>query len=738
MKKILLSFLMIGMAILSQAQTCAPSQKLMFFQDFEISTSSTLHETVNKGPAAISYYTVPGYTIGARSRAISNNLVDVDYGPVNASFATNVKISFSFAPIKIDDNPNDYLYFWIHAGASAQKIIIKNEKKSKDLSYNFSETIQKNLSFIGNNTTDIVSISDANKVNKIEISFPNTEVDLSQLKINVTGQNNNKDKYWIIDDIKIIGDFIDTKTWNGTSWAGQNNNPPTSSEIAIINGNYNTKTNGDISACKCTVNASKSLTIAADSNVILENDLINDGIITVESDGNLIQKNNIATFTGNNITVKRKATMKRTDYTYWGAPVAAQNLKSFAQNSQNNRFYTYNETTDLFVNIEPTTNSFIPAKGYAIRAPTNYSTETTADWVFTGVPNNGVKTIAIHKNGNGFNLISNPYPSNIYYTEFYKANSTIISDKAYFWTNQNTNPPQQQGSSYNGNNYATYTKAGGSPSTNSKIIPTETITVGQGFIVQKKSPGTENIIFNNSMRTHTKGQFFNARSAKKATTSRYWLKLTTPAKNFNTILVAYTEGATNGIDEDYDAEPLSLSSDLLYTIQDDKNFIIQGRDVNFDINDRIALGTNFFEPGNYEISILQLEGIFSDAQEIYLKDKQLNTTIKLTETPYQFYSEAGNITNRFEIIYAQESVLSTINANAKDLLIYENNSQIIIENKEQKITEIEVYDISGRLLISEKPNNYKAFQNKNLFQKGILIFKIKTKDKITSKKFLVK
>ena len=139
-----------------------------------------------------------------------------------------------------------------------------------------------------------------------------------------------------------------------------------------------------------------------------------------------------------------------------------------------------------------------------------------------------------------------------------------------------------------------------------------------------------------------------------------------------------------------------------------------------------------------ELQLLQLEGIFSDAQEIYLKDKQLNTTIKLTETPYQFYSEAGNITNRFEIIYAPESVLSTINANAKDLLIYENNSQIIIENKEQKITEIEVYDISGRLLISEKPNNYKAFQNKNLFQKGILIFKIKTKDKITSKKFLVK
>ena len=254
--------------------------------------------------------------------------------------------------------------------------------------------------------------------------------------------------------------------------------------------------------------------------------------------------------------------MKRLDYTYWSSPVSGQNLKNFSSSTLDSRFYVYNESNDYFdglfiknsypnntlsiTNIEDkNTYTFTKGKGYAIRAPNNYSTsEQTVDWTFTGVPNNGIITLPVQRNGNGFNLIGNPFPSNISFSQFYSANSSIIDPIAYFWTNVNPNPPIMQGSSYDGANYAIRNLTGGVGAVNSTIAPTDEIVVGQGFIIKKTNVGNANIIFNNSMRTSSKGTFFNARTA--STDNKIWLKLTTPAKNFNTLLIGYVKGATDG------------------------------------------------------------------------------------------------------------------------------------------------------------------------------------------------
>ncbi len=737
MKKFLISLMMIGYITVLQAQTCTPFTQTMFYQDFESPTSSTLPEVVNSAPSTITYYNTTGYFIGSRSRAINNNYGDVDYGPVNASFATNVKISFSFAPINIDDNPNDYLQVFIYSGGWSNEVAIWNNSKVNDLTYNLSTTLQNSFTYDGDNNPSNIYISNSNKVNKVEISIPNT-VDRSNLKIGFLAKNNRSDEYWIIDDIKITGNFIDTKTWNGTSWTGRTNTAPSNTEIAIIDGNYNTATNGNISACKCTVNNSKSLTIAANSSATIENDLINNGTITVENDGNLIQVNNNGTFTGNNITVKRNSNMKRLGYTYWSSPVASQNLKTFSPNTLNNRFYTYNETNDLFNIIDPIANNFTVAKGYALRAPNDFSntTASTFNGNFVGVPNNGTKTVAITKTGAGYNLIGNPYPSNISFNSFYAANSSLINQTAYFWTNTNANPTQK-GGSYSQNNYAMINGTGYNSAQNSSIKPTNEIVVGQGFIVQAKSAGT--LTFNNSMRTPTKGTFFNRMANNsKESVNRYWLELKTPANNFTTILVGYISGATNGIDEDYDSESLIKASDDFYSIQDNKNLAIQGREGNFTVTDKVPLGSVMFEAGNYEISVPQKEGIFNGSQDIYIKDKLLNITAKISDAPYQFSADAGEITNRFEIIYAPETVLGTDEIKQKETLVYDANENLVVENKNQKITEIQIFDVSGRLIKTTKPNDNKVTYTKNAFQKGVLVFKLKTKDKITSKKFLVK
>lgn len=524
---------------------------------------------------------------------------------------------------------------------------------------------------------------------------------------------------------------IEAAVWNGSAWS-----PAQSSNRSIeFQGNYTSS--GNLNACSCTV-TSGNVTISSGNSMTLVDEItVNGGTITFESNSNLLQTNSAASNTGN-IIVKRKAKLKRLEYNYWSSPVAAQQLKTFSPNTLSNRFYTYNESTDYFAN-EDWNNNFAVAKGYAIRAPNDYTIYHTDDWAFTGTPNNGTKTIAITKNGNGYNLVGNPYPSNISFSAFHSANSTIINPIAYFWTNASINPPMQ-GSSYSSNNYATRNLTGGSPASGSSTTPTDEIVVGQGFIVQKINSGSSSLTFNNSMRRTTTGNFFNMRAASsKKDSPKYWLKLTTPVQNFNTLLIGYVDGATNGIDLGYDAEPISEASDLFYSIEDNKNLIIQGRDSNFSINDIVPLGANFFEPGNYEISIAQVEGIFNGKQAIYLRDKNLNTTVNLSEGAYQFFANAGVTKDRFEIVYKPDSTLGTDNISKnQETIIYENSGSVFIENKANKIAEIQIFDAGGRLLNISKPNDHKFSIEKSKFDKGLLIFKINLKDKATTKKFILK
>ena len=539
-------------------------------------------------------------------------------------------------------------------------------------------------------------------------------------------------------------------TYNGSGWS---NGLPDTTKKAIFTNNYALQDN--ITACSAEISNNAIVTVPEGKNFTINNELeVNSGNLIVESDANLVQVNNTNHNTGN-ITVKRKAKMKRLDYTYWSSSVSGQNLKNFSSSTLDSRFYVYNESNDYFdglfiknsypnntlsiTNIEDkNTYTFTKGKGYAIRAPNNYTTSnTTNDWTFVGIPNNGIITLPVQRNGNGFNLIGNPFPSNISFSQFYSANSSIIDPIAYFWTNVNPNPPIIQGSSYDGANYAIRNLTGGVGAVNSTIAPTDEIVVGQGFIIKKTNVGNANIIFNNSMRTSSKGTFFNARTA--STDNKIWLKLTTPAKNFNTLLIGYVKGATDGLDRGYDAEPITQSSDMFYSVIDNKNLVIQGRNNSFTNNDIVTLGATFFEKGNYEISISQVEGIFNGSQAVYLRDKTLNKTINLSQENYPFYADAGDVKNRFEIVYKPDATLATSNiVKNEEISIYESDGKIFLENKSEKFKKIEIFDTAGKLIYTFTPNTNLFSIEKSDLNKGLFIFNTSSNSKTTSKKFVVK
>lgn len=528
-----------------------------------------------------------------------------------------------------------------------------------------------------------------------------------------------------------------TTIYTGT-WS---NGAPDISKRAVFANNF--LMDSDLNTCAIEVNNNAVVTIPANKKLAVEGEIeVLSGNIKVENDAYLVQVRKNVTNLGN-ITVNRKANLKRLDYNYWGTPVSGQELKAFSPNTVSNRFYTYNEHTDGFDVINPTGNNFIAGKGYAIRAPNNQSA-TIAEFsgVFTGLPNNGDVTVSVSNNLNGFNLIGNPYPSNMSFTDFYNANSAIINNIAYFWTNINPNPAMQN-SNYTTsnvyNNYAIYNGSGGVPATGptgSSMIPNSDFRVGQGFIIQAKSNG--NVVFNNSMRNgNTTANFFNKITGTPAKTNvdRFWLQLTTPLELANKILIAYKKEATDGFDVDYDAPHLIIGADSFYSILNQEKLAIQGRNYPLLENDKIQLGASFYDAGNFTISLEEKEGIFANGQAIYLKDNLTGVVTNLSQSSYTFRAEKGEVNNRFEI-YFSNKILATDQVNSKNpIVIYKEDNGFVIKASET-ITEVKVFDASGRYIKHQKVNAKSTQIQLPENQKGVLVFEVITATNKYTKKAL--
>lgn len=541
---------------------------------------------------------------------------------------------------------------------------------------------------------------------------------------------------------------------------------PSSTQCVIVRTPVNIYTaNIDGIAKRVKVKLGGKLTIKTDRNLTVVEDLINEGAVgdvIVESNAGLIQRTSSSPNIGS-ITVKRDANLKRLDYNYWGSPVDGQNLKTFSPGTKNSRFYTYNTSNDLFDAIDPFANNFIPGKGYAIRASDSAPiTPTVFNGEFKGVPNKGTITVPISNVGNGYNLVANPYPSNIDFEDLINPllnnNSNIIYGTAYFWTNTNYNP-QMQGANYPSNlpvgtqiinNYAVYNGTGGvgapyaSGTGNNNPVGTTTnclsctkpnrfIRPGQGFIVKAKAAG--NLVFNDNIRAISgTAKFFN-RSASKVSdesTDRFWLNLKNPLDFVNPLLIGYVKGASDNYELDYDAELFIYGGDSFYSILDDKKLAIQGKAYPFNENDVIPLGARFGMDGNYQISIDTPEGIFANGKNVFLKDKVTGVVTNLSENPYDFTAIAGESVDRFEVFYVN-SVLGASKIEKNELSVYKNGNSFIIDSKEE-INSIKLFDASGRIVF------YKAIKGKTFnyssddLQNGVYVFEINISGKLYYKK----
>lgn len=491
------------------------------------------------------------------------------------------------------------------------------------------------------------------------------------------------------------------------------------------------------------------------------------GILHLKSSSSLIQIEDSAINTGN-IHMERspnfdESTVLDTEYVYWSSPVDNFQLTDISPSSS----LMYDWAPTVGGNGAGNHGEWIGAsgamtdgKGYIVRGfggtptviPSTTYTVPNNTALFSGVPNNGIITKQIfHGNynsgpyaGNGntannnddnWNLIGNPYPSAISANAFTNLN-TNINGTIYLWPHDsataaiNADPfYEDYVYNYDGNDYIEHNNTGSNPPGTNDLF----IGAGQAFFVLMNHSATSgsDVIFNNSMRqavsSYNNNTFYRNASEGQTTEiiekNRIWLDLLSPNNTTNTILVGYVENATNDFDRLFDGYDFGGEDFSFYSLLNNEELSIQGRALPFVEEDIVPLGITATQAGSHTIAINTFEGIFTDEeQDIYIEDKELNITHNIRNSPYTFSLDAGTHNDRFVLRYTNTTLgiddFETLNG----ITVFEENDQIVVKSNRENIQSIEVYDILGRNLFTNKTINSELFEINSIKPSEITLF----------------
>ena len=537
--------------------------------------------------------------------------------------------------------------------------------------------------------------------------------------------------YTATNAVKIAGS--NATTWNGTTWS---NGVPTVSKLAIINGNYNTAVNGDFECCSLQINATYTLDIKDTDYVLIQNDLTVNGTLEVQNQGSLIMVSDTGVVTNNGTTNVRKMStlFDKYDYTFWSSPVANAPISIFSQWQTNYIFKlntaafrddnndSHDDNMDAWV-FTPQAEIMSAGRGYAAMGKIAQTFPAQQGAVYSGAVNNGVVTqpIALSldntKANDDFNLIGNPYPSAISADAFITSNPDI-SGTLYFWTHEGNIQvaainPGPMNMNFSPDDFAYYNLAGGTGTragllsgNGNSNAPSGFIASGQGF--QVDADAATFVTFNNAMRnkTHINTDFYRDATAGPAPQKdRIWLNLTNSEGIFSQQLIGFFPQATMGVDRGYDGYyTKSPTYAAFYSMIGNTPYKIQGRSA-FDVNDRIPLGFRSAYEKTYTVSIGDIQGVLTN-QNVYLEDLQLNVIHDLKASNYVFSTPAGEFNNRFVLRFTNTTLGNDdFQSTANSLIIYANQG-ITVTSSLERIKDVVVYDVLGRLITDKKNVNH--------------------------------
>jgi len=536
-------------------------------------------------------------------------------------------------------------------------------------------------------------------------------------------------------------------TWNGSSWS---NGLPAATKNIIIASSSGSPFATDMSGCALTINTGVAAAVPTGVTLTITNAVTTNGTLTFENSASLVQINNVSNV--GSIRYKRVTgtVVRVTDYTYWSSPVSPLNLAGSTGGILYNpsshigsRFFSFLNTVAAGDwKSETAATQMVAGRGYIIRGPNTIPTTplTFLQATFEGVPNNGTITLAGGIIANRSYLLGNPYPSAIDADKFLTANSTVLDGTLYFWTHRTeigtaVSNPGSGFFAYSSDDYSSYNKSGGvgtvansdpDKSVSNPARPTGKIGAGQGFFAATIAvPTGSSIVFNNEMRTGLLGaqlnnsQFFRTSKSNSKTTigvekNRIWLNLTNSGGAFKQLLVGYIAGATNDYDISYDGSSFSANKYIdFYSVLNGNVLTIQGRALPFDPSDLVPLGYVSTIPGEFSISIDEVDGALK-SQDVFMEDKMLDIVHDLKVSPYKFITSIGTFNDRFVLRYSNRTLGNdNFNVKGNSITVSKYKDELEVKSQLETIRSITVFDLLGKKVLDQDDINSNEFRSLN-------------------------
>jgi hypothetical protein len=533
-----------------------------------------------------------------------------------------------------------------------------------------------------------------------------------------------------IDCPPLVTSSGNTKTWDG-SWSPS---APTIADPAIINSAY---ASGSFACNSLTLNA--NVTLSNGQSLEVNSGVEGSGKIIMSSEASFVQRLGSANAPSIELT-KKSNKMRRYDYVYWGTPISGdfftQISGAIADNaSVANAFDIKLKYVSGAGGGWQNLTAIEKGRGFACRVKNqdpfvNGQSVEHINFKFTGTANNGDISVAITRDaaapnaGRSHVFLANPYPSAIHADKFLKENIDI-DGVVYIWQSSTSN--SGKGESYNQADYLVYSLAGSVTPGPSSNTFNGYIASGQGFLV-KSLVDSGSVEFNNCMRISDKNNGFKkvSNTSKTAIIDRFKLNMTGNNGVFSQILIAYMPEATLGYDRLYDAGRNSVSTAQLYSLfeGDGRKLAINARP-SFVDTDEVTLGVSKADTTTetFTITITEKEGIFANGTNVYLFDTDTNEYHNLNEGAFSFDSNSKALNSRFKVVYQNSSLNNPdFDTNTVIASIYKQTLKI---KAGLPITNVTIYDITGRLINEIKVNNQLEVSNSFRFAQGIYIAKIK-------------
>jgi hypothetical protein len=498
-------------------------------------------------------------------------------------------------------------------------------------------------------------------------------------------------------------------------------------------------------------NNANSITISS-GNTITINDNVTASVLTVKPTGNLSLESgkeltttsfiiesdasgtgtfvNEGIFTATTTSVQQHLSVGRNWYI--SSPVTGATTASI-NSITGSSIVSYDEPHGTSGPWVTESSTLTPGKGYIVYFPCKYR----PDNYFHGTLNTGEKQISLTRTSGqtkeGFNLVGNPYPAHLAWTETTATSANVLPS---IWYRTATYNEELSKFVYS---FVTYNAPSG------VSVPAEGtggyIPPMQAFWVKANSGGGT-LTFNANMCSHQGSNPLKTPASKKSEQQLLRLRVSNGINSDETVIYI-NPNAVNTYDRFDTPKMNNNSSDIaeIFTKIANEELSINGMN---SINPNVEIPLGFFTKVSNDFSIAANEiQNFDSEVKIILMDKQENKEFDLSNnTSYEFKSDATKTTERFSVIFRSSGVTTDLNSTEleNNISVYKNTDKSFVVSSNIELTNdasVAVFNCAGQKLSEQKLVNNHTIVTISDLAKAVYLVKVNVGNKSVMKKIVV-